>query len=372
MKDDVYCLWFCTLKGIKLEKFIMLYSHFGSYKAIYECDKSELSKLVYIGDAEIKALSNKNTDLADKILSDCEKYDIRFISYFDEKYPKMLKDIANPPKILYVKGSEVDFNNIVTVAIVGSRRPSNYGDKMSFKFGFDLAKEGVTIVSGMARGVDGNAQRGALKGGGKTIAVLGCGCDIIYPPEHKDLMNVIFANGCVVSEYPPETPPLRCNFPERNRIMSGLSMGVVIIEGETNSGTGITAKLCSDQGKELYCLPGNVDNPLSYVPNAYIKDGCPAVTEAKDVIVGLTALYPELMLEAVLNDETVEAEKKKYAALTPRQQQIIAVLSNSEPIHIDDICYKCELYAAEVSQELLLLELSGVVVSMPGRNYMLK
>ncbi len=372
MNEKIYCLWFLNLKGIRFEKLIKLYHHFGSFEALYKADKKALEGISFLTENETNTLLNKNKDLADKILSDCEITDTRFVSYFDKAYPDILRNISNPPKILYIKGAEMDFNNIVTVTIVGSRRPSNYGDKMSFKLGYDLAKEGVTIVSGMARGIDAKAQRGALKAGGKTIAVLGTGCDVVYPPEHKELMEVIKANGCVISEYPPGTPVARTHFPERNRIMSGLAMGVIVVEGEANSGTGITARLCSEQGKELFCLPGNVDSPLSYIPNAYIKDGCPAITEAKDVIIGITALYPELMLEKVLKGEQEEVSANIFSSLNEAQGKIASVLSKNTPMHIDDICYSCGLDIAEVNRELLLLEISGIVVSMAGRNYMLR
>lgn len=369
MNEKICCLWYCNIKGINFDKFTMLYKHFGSYKAIYESDYSDIS---FLSEKDKRLLLDKNLKLADKILSDCEDKGIRFVSFFDDNYPKLLRDIQNPPKILYISGCEMDFNNIVTVTVVGARKPSAYGDKMSFKLGYDLAKEGVTIVSGMARGIDSKSQRGALKAGGKTIAVLGTGCDVVYPPEHKELMEVIKSNGCVISEYPPGTPVIKGCFPERNRIMSGLAMGVIVVEGGAGSGTSITARLCGQQGKELFCLPGNVDNPLSYVPNTYIKDGCPAITEAKDVIIGITAMYPEIVLETILKDSADEVSDKTFNSLTESQKKIVSVLSKSTPMHIDEICFNSGLEIAEVNQNLLLLEISGIVVSMAGRNYIRK
>ena len=205
MEELLYKVWLLNLKGFKYDRLVKLYSIAGSCRAIYESNIDELKCSVELNEKEIAQLTCKNTEKADKIISDCQRLGIRIITMFDSGYPNMLKNISNPPKVLYVKGCEIDFNNIVTVTVVGSRYPSHYGNRMSFKLGHDLAKEGVTIVSGMARGIDSQSQRGSLKAGGKTIAVLGTGCDIVYPPENKELKSIIEANGCVVSEYPPGT-----------------------------------------------------------------------------------------------------------------------------------------------------------------------
>jgi len=372
MEELLYSVWFLTLKGFRYDKLVSIYSVAGSCKAIYEGDIGALKESVNISDSEAAQLMSKQTDKADKIISDCEKHNIRIITMFDSKYPNMLKNISNPPRILYVKGCEMDFNSLVTVTVVGSRHPTNYGKRTSFKLGYDLAKEGVTIVSGMARGIDSQSQRGSLKAGGKTIAVLGTGCDIVYPPENKELKEIIEANGCVVSEYPPGTRVMRGSFPERNRIMSGLAMGVIVVEGGFHSGTSITTRLATEQGRELFCVPGNIDNPLSYIPNSCIKDGCPAITSAEDVIIGLTGIYPELMLEKVLKDDAEQASESVTNKLSREQKKIVSVLSKNIPMHIDEVCVKCSLDAAVVNQNIFMLEVNGYVASMPGKNYLLR
>lgn len=372
MEELLYKVWLLNLKGFNYDRLMELYDFAGSCKAIYESNIDDFKNSIELTEKQAAQLTCRNTQNADKIISDCKRLDIRIITIFDSEYPNMLKNISNPPKILYVKGCEIDFNNIVTVTIVGSRIPSHYGNRMSFKLGHDLAKEGVTIVSGMARGIDSESQRGSLRAGGKTIAVLGTGCDIVYPPENKELKSIIEANGCVVSEHPPGTRVMRGCFPERNRIMSGLAMGVVVVEGGYNSGTSITTRLATEQGRELFCLPGNVDNPLSYIPNSCIKDGCTAITSAEDVIIGLTAIYPEIMLDKVLKDESEKASESVADKLSKEQKKIISVLSKSIPMHIDEICVKTSLDAAVVNQNIFILEVNAVVASMPGKNYLLR
>lgn len=371
MNELLYKVWFLTLKGFRYERLIKIYDAAGSCKAIYEAGE-ELKESLGLSDFEAVQIMHKNTDKADKIVSDCQKEGVRIITMLDDTYPNMLKNISHPPRILYVKGCEMDFNNIVTVTVVGSRQPTSYGNKTSFKLGYDLAKEGVVIVSGMARGIDSQSQRGSLKAGGKTIAVLGTGCDIVYPPENKELKKIIEANGCVISEYPPGTRVMRGSFPDRNRIMSGLAMGVIVVEGGYHSGTSITTRLAAEQGRELFCVPGNIDSPLSYIPNSCIKDGCPAITTAEDVIIGLTGIYPELMLDKILKDEAERASESVADKLNREQKKIISVLSKNTPMHIDEICIKASLDAAVVNQNILMLEVNKLVASMPGRNYILR
>lgn len=370
--ENLYCIWLSTIKYLKYENFKALYNSFGSFKSVYNASKDELIQHARLTPMELQGLTNKNTDDADRILSQCEKSDIGILSCFDENYPNLLHNISDPPKVLYIKGNVRELNKLVPVNIVGSRMPTTYGNKMGFKFGYELASEGLTIVSGMARGIDSQAHRGALKAGGKTIAVLGTDCNTVYPAENGPLKEIIENNGCVISEYPPMSEVFSFNFPHRNRIMCGMSLATVVVEGAKRSGTLITCRLAAEQGKSVFCIPGNLDNPNSFVPNEMIKDGGTFVTSPSDIIVDLTCAYPELMLEKILQDEQKEVENNKLNNVTEEQRQIIFFLNKSTPIHIDEICKLCSKPISSVSQNLMMLEINKLVASMPGRYYILK
>ncbi|MBQ7075177.1 MAG: DNA-processing protein DprA [Clostridia bacterium] len=370
--EKLYCIWLSTIKYLKYETFRKLYLSFGSFKAVYEADKEQLLNCTKLTPMELQGLLDKNTSHADEILYQCDKTDIGIISCFDENYPKLLLDIQNPPKVLYIKGNVRELNKLVTINVVGSRLPTTYGNKMGFKFGYELASEGLTVVSGMARGIDSQSHRGALKAGGKTVAVLGNGCNVVYPPENAPLMEIILNNGCVISEYPPYDGTDRYKFPHRNRIMAGMSLGTLVVEGARRSGTLITSRLALEQGKNVYCVPGNIDNPNSFVPNEIIKDGGVIVTSPADIIIDLTASYPELMLEKILKGEQKVADSNKLANVTEEQRQILYFLNKNTPVHIDEICKLTGKPIGTVTQNLMMLEISKLVVSMPGRYYILK
>ena len=368
MNELLYCLWLSGIKGIGCERAMDIYEKFGSFEAVYNADKPALCGIHGIKDSMIDEIMKKDTSGAYNIMEKCEKEDIRIIPVFDENFPERLKHISSPPIILYTKGAEVNFNEIAPVTIVGSRRPSDYGCKMSFKIGYELAQAGAVVVSGMARGVDSLSQRGAIKAGGITVAVLGTGCETAYPAENRDLKELIENNGCVISEYSPGMMALPSNFPRRNRIMSGLSAAVVFIEGEKNSGTLITARCALEQGRDVFCLPGNIDNPLSYAPNMLMKEGAYVMTDPSDVIDALNREYDTELLESAAETHMENAA----ALLPPEQKEIVSLLSRKTPVHIDDICGGCSLDTARITQNLMLLEIGGMVKSMPGRYYLLK
>lgn len=299
---------------------------------------------------------------------------IRTIKLGDAEYPERLATIHRPPKQLYVNGTFIEQDDIA-VAIVGSRRASPYGVEMSEKFGYELALRGVTVVSGMARGIDTAAHRGALKAKGRTIAVMGTGHGHIYPSENKKLYEEIVKSGAVITEFENDMGPMPYNFPQRNRIISGLSLGLLVVEAAKDSGALITATLAAEQGREVFALPGKISSSTSSGTNALIKDGAMLVQSVDDIM-------EELQLQKIEPLEDFEKTKKRdkaarmsvayvYNSLTSDERAVYKTLSD-EPIYIDDIVEKASLDLATTSKVLLNLQLKRLIQEMPGKQYVRK
>ena len=273
-------------------------------------------------------------------------------------YPKILKNIKKTPKKLYINGN-LDILNSNCIAIVGSRKNTKYGEKWCKKFAQEFIKYNLTIVSGMALGIDKIAHKTAIRNGGKTIAVLPSGLENIYPEENLELYNEIILNGgCVISEYEPKINASSKNFLERNRIVSGLSLGTVVIEAAYRSGTSVTAKIAKEQGRDVFCIPGSLDNPKSIGTNNLIKEFAKIVTSPKDVINNYNFLHKIEVNSSTLVEEQIPEEYKKiYSLIT------------DIPININDIAKKSLLELREVSSKLTMLELDGKVVKLPGNMY---
>lgn len=372
MKELLYHLWLRELHGISSAKIFRLHDYFGSFSAVYEADFFEYAKIEGIG--PFSELGNKSLDRAEKILEDCDRLGIDIISYYDDRYPKRLKEIDNAaPSLLYVRGKFPPVDHMLTVGIVGARRSSLYGNHCATSIAEELARQGTIIVSGMARGIDTAAHRGALKAEGDTIAVLGCGADVCYPPENHELKRIIESHGAVISELAPGTKPLSVHFPARNRIISGLCVGVVMVEGKATSGSTITARLAMEQGREVFCVPGPVDKTLSVGPHQLIRDGARLVTSAKDIIMDLSTDYPELMVDVMLGEQAQERiAAKNMEKLSLDEKMIVGALKHDFPTHIDEICYMTGIEISVVSQCLLMLEINGYVTSLPGKQYILR
>lgn len=296
---------------------------------------------------------------------------IRKIDLNDAEYPANLKNIHRPPKTLFVNGSLVQ-QDAMAVALVGSRRASIYGMEACEKLAFELAARGVTIVSGMARGIDTAAHRGALKAKGRTIAVMGSGHGNIYPPENAGLYKEIVNNGAVVTEFEDDVAPMPKNFPQRNRIISGLSLGVVVVEAARNSGALITANFAAEQGREVFAVPGKISTETSSGTNALIKDGAKLVQSVDDIL-------EELSLKEVSEPEEGKGGKIKerigrmtqayiYNAMTEPERAVYNVLSD-EPLHVDEVAVNSGSPQAKALQALLGLQLKGVVKELPGKKF---
>ena len=281
---------------------------------------------------------------------------ISYLTSFDDNYPKLLKQIYDPPTVIYFKGQLKDEEK--TLAVVGTRKITGYGRAVTEKFVRGLVAAGLTIVSGLAKGVDSQAHLSTIKSGGRTIAVLGGGLNYIYPPENRSLAEqIVESGGAVMSEFPPDYPSLPGNFPSRNRIISGLSQGVLVVEAAEDSGSLITARLALEQGREVFAVPGPITSNLSKGPIDLIKEGARVVMNAEEIL-------DELGINQVQSSKI----KVSNEDLSKDEAQILDILEN-EQLHIDEICRKLDLSAAKVSGTLLKMEISGLVQNLGSGMY---
>lgn len=297
----------------------------------------------------------------EKELSRLQKINGRLITIWDDEYPNLLKKIFDPPLLLQIVGDLKEQDDF-SISIVGTRQPTSYGKVLAERISFDLAQQGITIVSGMARGIDSIAHAGAVKSGGRTIAVIGSGLDVIYPPENRKLFESIYENGAVISEFSLGTQPDAANFPKRNRIISGLSLGCIIIETGIKGGAMQTARFALDQNREVFSLPGNVNVKQSEGTNLLIQRGeAELISSAEDVLLEL-----ELKLKPVLGKNI----PKQQQDLSLFEEKILNVLNN-EPSHIDIIATAAKLTISECLVNLLSLEFKGLVKQLPGKMFAL-
>ncbi len=279
-----YWIWYATLKDIGPVKKLKLLEKFGTPEFIYNAPNSELANIEGITDELINNINiSKDKVLINKYENYIKKNKIQIINILDNEYPEKLKNIYAPPITLFAKGN-IELLNKNSIGIVGSREPSNYGIKVARNISKELSENGLTIISGMARGIDTYSHIGAIDASGETIAVLGSGLDIIYPKENTNLYIEILKKGLIISEYIVGTKPDACNFPQRNRIISGLSDGLLVVEAKKQSGTMITVDYSLEQGKEVYAVPGNIDSITSEGTNNLIKEGAKMVTSSSDIL----------------------------------------------------------------------------------------
>lgn len=291
----------------------------------------------------------------------------RLVNWSDPEYPQNLLQIYDPPVLLYVRG-DAQILNAPSLSIVGTRKPTLYGTQMAERLGRDLAARGIVIVSGMARGIDAIGHQGALAASGRAIGVLGTGINVCYPKENKKLYEKVLERGAILSEFPLHTHPAPENFPIRNRIVAGMPLGVVVVEGAEYSGSLITARLAMEFGREVFGVPGNVTQPVSFAPNQLIKQGAKLVTDADDVIEEL----PTPVRAALLQAEQPEAERRNQllrGALEGAQKRVYELLKADESLHIDDIVETSGLNSSEVLATLFEMEMKGIVRQLPGKQF---
>jgi DNA processing protein len=283
--EQVYWIWLALKLNNRNTVFQRLLDLFNnSPYEIYRADESKLLCADHLSEHQRKSLLDKNIDEAMSIHSYCKWNKVDVINYCDKAYPDSLKSIKNPPIVLYCLGNLPDLNNRVCVSVVGTRKMTEYGMRSCYKLCYELASAGAIVISGMALGIDSVAHAGALAAQGTTVAVLGCGIDVIYPKQHRKLRKHILQNGAIITPYHPSTPAYKNNFPERNAIISALSEGTVVVEAPKNSGALITADRAAEQSRTVYALPGSIEEPMSEGPNYLIKNGAVAITSARDVL----------------------------------------------------------------------------------------
>lgn len=284
-----------------------------------------------------------------------QKHNVKLIKYTDPSYPDSLKNISDPPFLIYLRG-ELKKEDEKAVALVGTRRATAYGKIAAKKLARELARAGLTIVSGMARGIDTCAHEGALEEGGRTIAVLGCGVDIVYPPENNSLMKEIIDHGAVISEFSLGTKPFARNFPRRNRIISGLSRGVVVVEAPLKSGALITADFALEQGKEVFAVPGIITSPYSKGTNRLLKEGAKVVEDAADVLEEIGVSFSDIKISSFDNQLSFE-------------EKIVLDELTAKPSHIDELIKKTGLPVGKIADILIKLQLKGMVKELPGKFF---
>jgi DNA processing protein len=355
-------LMLASVPGIGGNRLRQLVLHFGSPAEALRAAPTELARVDGIDKKLASAIAHHTAGPAfvDDQLSRLNKANGSIVTLWDDVYPPLLGAIYDPPPILFVLGS-FDQRDSSSIGVVGTRHPSLYGKTMAEKFSTDLTSLGITVVSGLARGIDTVAHAAALRNNGRTLAVIGSAIDMIYPHENAGLAERIAENGAVISEFFMGTKPDPGNFPRRNRIISGSSLGTLIIESAEDGGAMITASMALDQNRELFCLPGNINEKFSTGPNRLIRDGqAKLVTCVEDIVVEL---------ESVLGPLQTSARKKTHPQLTVFEQKIYETLE-AAPVHIDAISELTALSPADTLVTLLGLEFKGIVQQLPGRLFL--
>ena len=352
--------WWFALKSVPLVgnvTFRRLLEQFDTPERVLRASASELARVRGVGAAAVDSLmSHDYRPFAEQECVRLAQSGVRVVTLLAEEYPKILLQIPDPPPYLYVRGELR--GSETSIAVVGSRRASTYGMLTTTRLSTELAEQGVTVVSGMARGVDTAAHRGALGAGGRSIGVLGCGLDVVYPPENRKLFEEMAEKGALVSEFPLGTLPLAENFPRRNRIISGMSRGVLVVEAMVNSGSLITVQFALEQGREVFAVPGNVNAGSSRGTNRLIKQGAKLVESVDDILEEL----PQLSVRNGAGSPAPEFD------LSPGEAALYTLLAEA-PLHIDDVIVRSSLTVGDVSATLLRLELKGAVIQLPGKYF---
>ncbi len=365
MADDLLesTLRLAMTPGVGGVRFRSLVEHFGSAEAALKAGIGELADVPGLGrrGAEKIVRERDEIDVGGE-LEKTARHEVRLIAYGEADYPVALTYTAAPPPVLYVRG-ELRPEDARAFSIVGSRRCSLYGKDQAERFGAGLAGTGFTVISGLARGIDLHAHLGALKAGGRTIAVLGNGLSSIYPQEHTEVADRIARQGAVVSEFPMDTGPAPENFPRRNRVISGWSLGVLVVEAGRRSGALITASRAAEQGKDVFAVPGRIDSPMTRGVHRLIQDGAKLVHDLEDIL----SEYPDLGLDGPA--EGAEAPQLPLQSRLEGDEESILGVVGQEPLTADEIAERSGLSTTAVAGALTLLELKHLIRSVPGQRY---
>ena len=416
----VHWIWLSTRPHVNDRVKVELVRRFQDPEAIFFADTGSFSDIEGLSVEGKAALADKDLKEAEKILRSCRQKNLSILTYQDAAYPARLKNIADPPLVFYYKGRLPDFDGSPLIGVVGTRKASAYGMTAAKKLGYQIARCGGIVVSGMAFGIDGMATRGALTAGTPAVGILGCGADVVYPPSNKGLFEDMEQYGCLLSEFVPGTPPYGYNFPKRNRIISGLSCGVLIVEAPEKSGALITAQQALDQGRDVFVVPGNIDVDTFVGSNRLLRDGAIAISsgwdimseyeqqfpdkivkfdgamrqKADDRIPDISAqtekIQPKVAQKAPLLGKNKQSKQKvdkkvidngeaspysdfedKLPPLLPEEQKIVSALTK-EPRPVDDVIAETGLPTAKMLATLTLLQVKGIVKQHPGKRISLK
>ena len=391
-----YWVWLAELPGLKGPARLALLRHFGSPEDLFFADREELLLAEDVPPGQAELALNRDLSAADRILADCQRLGQRILTIQDAGYPQRLRNIFDPPLVLYVKGRMPVIDEEAAVAVVGTRDCTPYGTASAERLSQELAACGAVVVTGLARGVDSAAARGALRAGGTVVGVTGSGLDVVYPPENGDLYADVAAAGVLLSEYPPGSPPDKHHFPARNRIMSGLSVASLVVEAPERSGALITARLALEQGREVYAVPGPISAPASVGCNRLIRDGAGLAAEGWDILRDFQERFPEKLRPAgdfpawtplpVRRRAAPEPRQRPEAAperpeakpdsrtvsrsgLTDDQIALLRVLDVENSRQVDDLIQMTGIPARRVSSALTMLEIDGMVHQHSGKRY---
>ena len=396
-------IWLTSMSGMNSAKITSLLNVFDGIEEIYCASADDFKNIDLIKESDIKQLVNKSTAAAERILKKLEKIGAYVIDYESGEYPNRLKRLADPPYVLYVRGKLPDFNNkCVSIGVVGTRRYSEYGEQVTKKMCFELARSGFIVISGMARGIDTFASISALRAGSETVVVLGCGVDVVYPPENVELMNEIIRNGAVISEYPPMSQPLGFHFPERNRIIAALSDCLLVTEAPKGSGALITARRAYEMNVNIFAVPGSVFAHNSVGTNNMIKAGIKSATSPKDIIdeyaLELSQIaehksrVPVIVNEHRINEQqniksgkinktkdydynkehTIKEKRKTdLSHLSEQERLIVKIIEENGKISCDELIRKSDIDTVQVNQILPLMEIMGIIKKLPGNHYIM-
>ena len=408
----IHWIWFATRAGMGDKTKTVLLSCFEDPEAIYFAPKTELERFEELTSAAVESMMDKDLTECEQILARCQEKKIHILTYQDAAYPDRLKNIPDPPMVLYYKGTIPAFDELPVIGVVGTRKASVYGLTTAKRMGYQIASCGGCVVSGMATGIDAVAMKGALTAGGTVVGVLGCGADVVYPASNRWLYADTETYGCILSEFPPGTPPVGRNFPRRNRIISGLSCGVLVVEAPERSGALITARLSADQGRDVFVIPANIDVESARGSNALMRDGAIPVSSGWDILSEYAHQFPGKVRKTrtnvvlTVNAEEVSREweaaakvaeppgkreekcpqnrpsrkkvidngeksaysdfKKTQTALTPDEQAIVDALIGGQKL-VDDVIAESGKAPGVILASLTLLEVKGVVRRLPGR-----
>ena len=404
MANLKYWLWLTERKGLAGQALWNVLEHFGSPERAYFADGEEYRLVPGLSGAAVRSLSDKSMACADKILGDCDRLSIRIMTIQDAIYPERLRAIHQPPAVLYWKGREVAFDEEAAVAVVGTRDATPYGIHMAGKLALDLTRSGALVISGMAQGIDSAAVRAALKAGGPVVSVLGNGLDVVYPKYHRGLYQDVAAVGTLISEYPPGTEPRGWNFLARNRILSGLSVGVVVVESRRTGGSLLTAGHALEQDREVFAVPGPADGVDSEGTNRLIQEGAAKlVMNAEDIVCELIDRFPQKLYRPgpmgeeireqrlehhdeniihppVKEDKPPEKEvdnppaleyidwKDYKTKLTDDQRDVLLALEEKTLV-ADDLVERTQIPARRVLAALTILQIQGLVAEESGKRF---